>query len=35
MNISVAELFGYDPLTYTKTVLEPMQRKRSFKQQTH
>ncbi|MGA7276546.1 MAG: DNA polymerase III subunit alpha [Desulfocapsaceae bacterium] len=35
MNISVAELFGYDPLTYTKTVLEPMQRKRSFQQQTH
>jgi DNA polymerase-3 subunit alpha len=35
MSISVAELFGYDPLTYTKSVLEPIQRKRSFKQQTH
>jgi len=32
MSISVTELFGYDPLSFKKKVLEPVKRKRSFRQ---
>lgn len=32
MSVSVTELFGYDPLSFKKKVLEPVKRKRSFRQ---
>ncbi len=35
MSISVTELFGYDPLSFKKKVLEPVKRKRSFRQATN
>ena len=35
LSVSITELFGYDPLKFEKKMIEPMRRKRSFKQQTH
>jgi len=35
MSVSVTELFGYNPLSFEKEIIEPITRKRSYKQQTH
>jgi DNA polymerase-3 subunit alpha len=35
MSVSITELFGYNPLSYEKKAIEPIKRKRSFKQQTN
>ena len=35
MSVSVTELFGYNPLSYEKKTIEPIKRKRTFRQQTH
>jgi DNA polymerase-3 subunit alpha len=35
MSVSIAELFGYNPLSYEKKAIEPIKRKRSFRQQTN
>jgi DNA polymerase III subunit alpha len=35
LSVSITELFGYDPLKFEKKMIEPIRRKRSFKQQTH
>ncbi|MEJ2056464.1 MAG: DNA polymerase III subunit alpha [Desulfofustis sp.] len=35
MSVSVARLFGYNPLIFEKKAIEPTKRKRSLKQQSH
>jgi len=35
LSVRVTELFGYDPLTFEKKTIEPIRRKRSYRQQTH
>ena len=35
LSVSITELFGYNPLRFEKKTIEPIRRKRSFKQQTN
>ena len=35
LSVSITEIFGYNPLRFEKKTIEPIRRRRNFKQQTH